>query len=509
MHKPEDVESRLFVESQTLNHLPVTISERAASAGAGDMSCEVASWVPTAVAATLREDRTAPALIAWLQHLRDSVEEYDPLITVPNNPQVLEESEDLVEFTTSDSAFDEILSQMGKEIFQLNEYQQHLNPCEEKEVSLSILNLFDECLGEVGELLVNEVNCDNCEQSSGVHEKEAAAITNEVETTTDIVEQITPIMNGNVLNNDLGNLEDCSDCDSSFSDVSFVTSTPARPCDKPNPPIVNNNTFNVKKCPPVPPRRTMFLTPPLPIVVPMPSAVIICDNTETQHKEETLDLELIMKQHESDSDSVSTCWSYKECSTDENDNNKGQYAVVWSHSTGYHNSDKILQKVLTQNHATVSQLFFDSISEFSPRNACEVAAAAAAATVAEVGVRCEEGKQSPQSVAVMTLERPSLDDGYEPVRDAITTDENIYEEIEYSYTDEGCSCGGSVEVESCSISASSEGVDRESPVYVNLRDHDAYAIPADVIAWKNQLLDPFHCDDEEDEVCVQRFELNR
>ncbi|KAJ8711221.1 hypothetical protein PYW07_008463 [Mythimna separata] len=364
--------------------------------------CELASWIPNAVAATLRSE-TAQPIIEWLTTLRLAIEEYDPLVTVtPAEPEP----------DTPDSKFDEILSQLGKEIYKLDEYQRHLAP-DEKEVSLSILNIFDECL----ERMTEEKQTKQSE----------------------------------------------SECESTLSDVSFVTSTPASV-------KVNNNIntiFDKGIGTPVPPRRARLKS--------------MCDNSIS-------DMESNNHESESSSDSESTCWSYKECSTDDNEVNP--YAEVWAHSTGFHNSDEIIRRVISQNHATVSRLSFDTASDFIP-------ARYSVYSLHEVG-ECKDRCVDSGSVA-MTPDKPT-DDGYEPVRDAIT-DENIYEEIEYgySYTDEGCSCGGSVEVESCSISASSEGVDRDSPLYANLRDHDAYAIPPDVIYWKNLLLDPFFNDDEEDE----------
>ncbi|CAH0713495.1 unnamed protein product, partial [Brenthis ino] len=375
--------------------------------------CEVTSWIPHAVVETLR-DRSAQPVIAWLTSIRASIEEYDPLVVVRPPSAASQDS-------GSDGAFDEILSQLGKEIYKLDEYQRNLVPSE-KEVSLSILNMFDECLEGINQ--VNQV---------------------EIETKV-----IKPRVTNNIVN---------SDSESTLSDVSFATNTPAQ-----------SEKIVRKPAPPVPPRKKRMRTP-------SPS---IYDNMEFEEHSE--------KNIVSDSDSESTCWSYKECNENtENDVSKDAYAVVWSHSSGYHNSDEILRRVLSQaqQRATISRLSFDTASDFSPQPFSVYA-------LTEVGDRCE-------SVDAMTPDKP-CDDGYEPVRDAIT-DENIYEEIEYgySYTDEGCSCGGSVEVESCSISASSEGVGRESPLYANLRDHDAYAIPPDVIYWKNSLLDPFYNDDEEDE----------
>ncbi|KPJ13027.1 Rho GTPase-activating protein 15 [Papilio machaon] len=382
------------------------------------MACEVASWVPSAVAATLRDNRSATPVIEWLAIIRASIEEYDPLVAVSPPVEPAPESED---------AFDAILSQLGTEIYKLDEYHRNLVPAEE-EVSLSILNIFDECLQAM-------------------------------EPTTRIMDTVP---------------EDCvvngadSDCESSLSDVSFVTSTPAKSDEM--------LESDVKRSVPVPmPRRTA------------PNGATGLD---------------------SDTDSESTCWSYKECSSGAEA--ARTYAAVWAHSSGFHNSDEILRRVLSQHHATISRIAFDEAGEFTPpsysvyslhevddmHDVCDVRE-----DVGE-GDRCAGGARidsEARSVGDMTPDRP--DDGYEPVRDALTTDENIYEEIEYgySYTDEGCSCGGSVEVESCSVSASSEGVGRESPLYANLRDHDAYAIPPDVIFWKNLLTDPFYNEDEEDE----------
>ncbi|KAG6443026.1 hypothetical protein O3G_MSEX002675 [Manduca sexta] len=385
------------------------------------MSCEVASWIPNAVAATLRAERSAPCVVEWLTLLRASIEEYDPLVTVrPPSPD-----EESCGRDTPDSAFDEILSQLGKEIFKLDEYQRNLVPAE-KEVSLSILNIFDECLEHMTD------TPRDTRQDAG---------------------------------------DECSDCESTLSDVSFVTSTPARSVR-----VTSdiNNIFDKGDGTPVPPRRTKLKTPS--------TSSSIYDNMEVSGDV----CVQVAQRRESDSDSASTCWSYKECSVDA-EPEKEPYAAVWSHSTGFHNSDEILRRVLSQHHATISRLSFDTASDFETARYSVYA-------MHEVGDRCADGP-----VAAMTPDRPT-DDGYELVRDAIT-DENIYEEIDYgcSYTDEGCSCGTSVEVESCSISASSEGVDRDSPLYANLRDHDAYAIPADVIYWKNLLLDPFYNDDEEDE----------
>ncbi|XP_028171480.1 uncharacterized protein LOC114360851 isoform X2 [Ostrinia furnacalis] len=382
--------------------------------------CEVTSWIPTAVAATLREDRSAQPVIAWLGAIRDFTEEYDPLITV-RSPSP--ESEDSDKTSASpDSAFDEILSQLGKEIFKLDEYQKNLAP-EEKEVSLSILNIFDECLEGMSDT------------------KEKCVV--KTETVKDLV-------NG---------VEECSDGESTLSDVSFVTSTP-----------IAAKVEVPEKVPPIPPRRGRLKSPS--------SSSSIYDNVE------------VKTEPVSDSESTSTCWSYKECSTDAENDGKDAYAAMWYQSSGFHKSDEILQRVLAQHHATISRLSFHTAGELLPNRYSVYA-------LHEVGDpgRCVT---EPESVA-MTRHKP-LDDGYEPVRDAIT-DENIYEEIEYgySYTDEGCSCGGSIEVESVSMSASSDGAGRESPLYANMRDHDAYAVTSDVIFWKNMLLDPYYNDDEEDE----------
>ncbi|CAH2986428.1 unnamed protein product [Chilo suppressalis] len=405
--------------------------------------CEVTSWIPTAVADTLRaEERSAQPVIAWLTFIRASIEEYDPLISVrPQSPDT-ESSE--TSSDSPDSAFDEILSQLGKEIYKLEEFQNYLSP-EEKEVSLSILNIFDECLEGMSD--VKEVN-------------------SEIKTAC-----IVELVNG---------MEECSDGESSLSDVSFVTSTPVRSAkdgdsltDKGESPV---NVSEVRYVPPVPPRRTFPN-------IPSPSSSIY-SNVEVKSANTKCN------KIDTDSDSESTCWSYKECSTDTETDAKDAYAAMWCQSSGFHNSDEILRRVLTQHYARVSRLSFHTANDFTP-------ATYRVYSLQEVGDRCDMPVASP--VANMTAGRPA-DDGYEPVRDAIT-DENIYEEIEYgcSFTDEGCSCGGSVEVESCSMSASSEGVGRESPLYANMRDLDAYAITPDVIYWKNMLLDPFYNDDEEDE----------
>ncbi|CAH2093458.1 unnamed protein product [Euphydryas editha] len=391
--------------------------------------CEVTSWIPLAVVETLR-DRSAQPVIAWLTAIRATIEEYDPLVVVRPPSATSQETE-------SEDAFDEILSQLGKEIFKLDEYQRNLVPSE-KEVSPSILNIFDECL-----------------QGMERHDY--------VETETKVICKPKQVQKENSAS------IECSDCEPTLNDadVSFVTSTPVK--------SEGVKDDSRKPAPPVPPRKVKMRSP-------SPSY----DNIEFKDTAEPT--------NESDSDSASTCWSYKECNVDnDTDAPKGTYAAVWSHSSGYHNSDEILRQVLSQaqHRATILTLSFDTASEFSP----QPFSVYALREVGDTGDRCE-------SVGDMTPDKP-CDDGYEPVRDAIT-DENIYEEIEYgcSYTDEGCSCGGSVEVESCSISASSEGVGRESPLYANLRDHDAYAIPPDVIYWKNLLLDPFYNDDEEDEVSI-------
>lgn len=404
-------------------------------------SCEVASWIPDAVAATLCAD-TAPPLIAWLTSLRASVHEYDPLIVIrPPSP----EPEPTETSESPDSAFDEILSQLGKEIFKLDQYQQHLVP-DEKEVSLSILNIFDECLGQMGEK-----------------------------------PNMTVPVNG-----------ECSDGEMTLFNQSFVTSTPE--CVKVSEMKEDVSEIKEEVCKQSENevfskevsemngdlKRTRLKT--------SSSSSSIYDNVETLH-----DSQEWTKLIESESDSESTCWSYKECSDAENDVNN-TYAAVWIHSSGFHNSDAILRRVLSQNKATVSRisrLSYDTVEALEPPEYSVYA-------LQEVGDgdRCDGAP-----VAAMTPDRPCDDGGYEPVRDALT-DENIYEEIEfgYSFTDEGCSCGTSVEVESCSVSASSEGVGRESPLYMNLRDHDAYAVTPDVIYWKNLLWDPFYCDDEEDDV---------
>ncbi|XP_053617172.1 rho GTPase-activating protein 9-like isoform X2 [Plodia interpunctella] len=405
--------------------------------------CEVASWIPSAVADTLRAQSSSQPVIAWLQVLRDSIEEYDPLIAVrPPSPEY-EDSD--CSSTTPDSAFDEILSQLGKEIYKLDEYQRNLVPGE-KEVSLSILNIFDECI-------------------QGMHENDK---NNELKAVEEVDE------------NCVNSVEECSDGESTLSDVSFVTSTPARSANVASDANSDvNNIFDRGDGKPVPPPRVKLKTPS--------STSSAYDNIDLKTQNTIME---VAKRLESDSDSESTCWSYKECSSDTENEGRDAYAKVWSHSSGFHNSDEILRRVLSQNHATVSRLSFDSANDFEPQQYSVYA-------LEEVGGRCVENEMP---VVAMTPERPT-DDGYEPVRDAIT-DENIYEEIEYglSYTDEGCSCGGSVEVESCSISASSEGVGRESPLYENLKDHDAYAIPPDVIFWKERILgDPFYNDDEEDE----------
>lgn len=386
--------------------------------------CEVTSWIPLAVVETLR-DRSAQSVVAWLTAIRATIEEYDPLVAVRPPSTTSQDTE-------SDSAFDEILSQLGKEIFKLDEYQRNLAPSEE-EVSPSILNIFDECL-----------------QGMERHDH--------VETETKVICEPKQVPKEN-------SAIECSESESTMAE-SFTTSTPVK----------SDVVKDIRRTPPpVPPRKVKMRSPS-----PSYDNIEFKDTTEPKN--------------ESDSDSASTCWSYKECNVDnDTDAPKGTYAAVWSHSSGYHNSDKIMLRVLSQaqHRATISSLSFDTASDFTP----QPFSVYALREVGDGGDRCE-------SVGAMTPDKP-CDDGYEPVRDAIT-DENIYEEIECgnSYTDEGCSCGGSVEVESCSISASSEGVGRESPLYANLRDNDAYAMPPDVIYWKNSLLDPFYNDDEEDEVSV-------
>ncbi|KAI5642605.1 rhoGAP domain-containing protein [Phthorimaea operculella] len=419
------------------------------------MAVETASWIPAAVASTLRDARSSQPVIAWLSNIRDSIEEYDPLITVrPPSP----ESSESETSTSPDSAFDEILSQLGKEIFKLDEYQRNLAPDKEVSLSLSILNIFDKCLESMKDCNVEE----------------------------SVVEELKPIEEEVKLVNG-----EESDAESTLSDVSFVTSTPAK-SDNSND---MNGVSDKSLTPPVPPRRTKFF-PPV-------HDVVECNNnieTKTQIEVQTQIVEPSEPKYErlvSDSDSESTCWSYKECSTDGDDNEHKPYAAVWSHSTGYHNSDAIMRRVLSQHYATVSRISFDTASDFSPSQYSVY-------SLQEVGDRCASaGPPPPPPVAAMTPDKPT-DDGYEPVRDALT-DEHIYEDINYngcsytSLTDEGCSCGGSVEVESISISASSEGVGRESPLYANLRDHDAYAVTPDVIFWKNLLFHPDYCEDEEDE----------
>ncbi|XP_059048178.1 WW domain-containing protein tag-325-like [Achroia grisella] len=401
--------------------------------------CEVTSWIPNEVAATLCADRSAQPIIAWLTGLRASIEEYDPLIAVRAESPESEESSR----SSPDSAFDDILSQLGKEIYKLDEYQRNLVP-QEKEISLSILNLFDECL-------------------EGMTETKHAG-----KSDLEVIDETVEIpVNG---------VDECSDGESTISDVSFVTSTPARSV---RVSCSDKNTMFVKgDGTPVPLPRNKLRTPSY-TSSNYDYMDVRTENTITE----------AARQLDSDSDSESTNWSYRECSTDTENETRDEYAMMWSHSSGYHNSDEILRRVVSQHHATVSRLSFHTASDFEPTRYSVYA-------LQEVGDRCVD-KDMP--VAAMTPDRPT-DDGYEPVRDALT-DENIYEEIEFglSYTDEGCSCGGSVEVESCSISASSEGVGRESPLYENLRDHDAYAIPPDVIFWKNLLFDPFYNDDEEDE----------
>lgn len=394
------------------------------------------SWIPNVVAATLLGDRSTPSVIAWLTAIRATIEEYDPLVVVrPPSPTVS---------TSPDSAFDEILSHLGQEIYQLDQYQHNLAP-EEKEVSLSILNIFDECLDQMTDRmwpgdnllgsankLTSEIgwvaNFSDDEDGHGLEDKSVSEC-----------KKLTVL---NLFDSDLE------------SPDTFVTSTPgAKISDKRT--RLSNSTSSS-----------------------------IYDNLNLEDGSPEWS-----KLIESDSeDSESTCWSYKECSDGETDVNNA-YASVWIHSSGFHNSDEILRRVLTKNRATVSRLSFDTASEFTPAEYNVYA-------LQEVGDRCEPLPP----VAAMTPDRP-YEDVYEPVKDAIT-DENIYEEIEYnhSYTDEGCSCGTSVEVESCSVSASSDGVGRESPLYQNLRDNDAYAITPDVLFWKNLLQDPYYNEDEEDEV---------
>lgn len=429
------------------------------------MSCAT-SWLPHAVAATLREEPRSAPLVAWLHSLRDSTEEYDPLITVRSESPSSEDSEP--SSASPDSAFDEILSQLGKEIYKLDEYQRNLVP-QEQDLSPSIINLFEECLGDFVE---GANDCDSAEAHVQVikNDKEVHALSADVQTSV---------------------AEDCSEGESisisTLSDVSFVTSTPVKVVEQPI-----KMTGEGKRTPPIPPPRTSRL-----VKTPSSSSSFYDTVEVTQEPSSKAKPELKNR----NSDSESTCWSYKECSDDEIETPKrDNYSAVWVHSSGYHNSDEILRRVLSHNKARVSCITFDTVSEFTPQ---EYAVYTMHET--EVGDRWVDGKQlGLQSSRAMTPDRPS-EDGYEPVRDAIAvTDENIYEEIEYgySYTDEGCSCNGSVEVESCSISASSEGVGRESPVYVNLRDNDAYEVPPNVIEWQKSLLDPFFIEDEEDEVCL-------
>ncbi|XP_068623465.1 rho GTPase-activating protein 12-like isoform X2 [Battus philenor] len=351
------------------------------------MACEVRSWMPVAVASALRDDRSTAPLVDWLRTIRLTVEEYDPLVTIRPPPD------------RSEDAFDAILSQLGTEIYKLDEYQRNLVPAE-KEVSLSILDIFDECLRGM-----------------------------------EVTAKMEPVPTDCILNGD-------SDCESSLSDVSFVTSTPVR-CEE----------TKMERSAPIPmPRKK------IDVVLSAPE---------------------VLSRFDSDSDSESTCWSYKECGS--SSEQVKAYAMVWSHSSGFHNSDEILRRVLAQHHATESRVAFETARELSPPRYSVYA-------LLEVTDRCTGDARS---VAAMT---PDQADGYEPVRDALT-DENIYEEIEYgcSYTDEGCSCGTN---DSRSPSAST---DRDSPLYANLRDHDAYAVPPDVIFWKNLLSDPYYNEDEEDE----------
>ncbi|XP_041972356.1 rho GTPase-activating protein 9-like isoform X2 [Aricia agestis] len=334
--------------------------------------CELTSWIPLAVVETLR-DRSAQPVVAWLTLIRATIEEYDPLVVVRPPSAASDDTE-----PDSEGAFDEILSQLGKEIYKLDEYRRTLAPAA-SEIPGSILNIFDECLDGM---------------SRGHVENETKVIapkrvSSENMYTENLIGEAVPL----------------------------GASTPVL-------------SAKETRTPPVPPRRPRPRSP-------SPSVSDDLDRLSD--------------------DSASTCWSYKECSAaSPAAGERGTYALVWSHSSGYHNSDDILRRVLA---ASPSRLSFDTSEAGAP-------------------------------VAAMT---PLADDGYEPVRDAIT-DENIYEEIEYCYTDEGCSCG-SVEVESLSAS---EG--RETPLYANLRDHDAYAIPPDVIYWKKFILgDPFYNEDEEDE----------
>ncbi|GBP39074.1 hypothetical protein EVAR_27432_1 [Eumeta japonica] len=392
-----------------------------------------ASWLPLAVADRLRaHDRSESLLLAWLATLRAQIEDYEVRPPSPEIPA----SPESVSSDSPDSAFDEILSQLGNEIYKLDEYQRHLTPADERtSVSHSILDLFDECL------------CDMTATDGTGDGSKAAA-------------------------NGVGDSED----ESTLSEVSFVTSTPVRMSDELN--IVDVNAIRDK------------VTPlPLKAVRPLRAGCAYGDRNVDVDDEPrpTSAVESLAGRLETDSDSESTCWSYKDCSTDtENDERDERYAAVWAHSSGYHNSDQILRRVLAQHRATESRLSFHMARELPPP------------CYSVYALPEPDGRwpRPPSPVAEMT---PGAFDGYEPVGRAL--DENIYEEIDYggSYTDEGCSCEGSVEVESCSVSAGSEA-GRESPVYANLRDHDAYAIPPDVIAWKNLLLHPDYNDDEEDVV---------
>lgn len=405
--------------------------------------CEVESWIPNAVAVTLLDGRATQPVVAWLAAIRVSVEEYDPLAIVrPPSPDVSE---------SPDSAFDEILSHLGKEIYQLDQYQSNLASVE-KEVSLSILNIFDECLDQMTDKMLPGENQVGSENKFNMENGWIANFSDDDEELPHGMEDksVSDCKKISTVNG----FEGDSDCETPDT---FVTSTPGvKVSDKRT--RLSNSTS---------------------------SSIYDNLNIEDGSPEWT-------KLIESDSeDSESTCWSYKECSEGETDVNNA-YASVWIHSSGFHNSDKILRRVLSKNRATVSRLSFDTVSDFTPAEYNVYA-------LQEVGDRYEP------PVAAMTPDRP-YEDIYEPVKDAIT-DENIYEEIEYnySYTDEGCSCGTSVEVESCSISASSEGVGRESPLYQNLRDNDAYAITPDVLYWKNLLQDPYYNDDEEDEVSLNNL----
>lgn len=420
------------------------------------MSCEVASWLPVALADRLAHDRSSAALITWLGAIRDDTEEYDTLVLVrPDTPGSEDTSQTETDASSPDSAFDEILSQLGKEIYKLDEYQRNLAPNNKEEcLSQSILNIFEECLFDM---------TSNLSLSNGVVREHSVEEFGKVK----CIQLNTPIVHESVVNNvDIVNSAEVetSDTESTLSDVSIVTSTPL--VEKKS----KMETKDIPKITPIPAPRVRLKTPS--------TCSSSYDNVEL-NKTSKVSVKC-------DSDSESTCWSYKECSTDTEVEERDQYAEVWAHASGYHRSDEILRRVLSQHHATENRLSFHTAAEWSPTQYRVYA-------LNEVGDRCDES-------VTMTPDK-TADDGYEPVRDAITTDENIYEEIEYSYnTDEGCSCGGSVEVESCSMSASSEGMGRESPLYANLKDNDAYAVPTDVIAWKNLLLHPFYNDDEEDEV---------